>query len=108
MHSRPDAGETSRRRPGRRPSLLILYVERARGQPQNFAWSQKRLTFLRVVVVEELEPREFDRLLLDVRTVRIELEPRRTPSVHVHHDLNAGITVDLSRSSKHSAREPVD
>ena len=41
----------------------------------------------------------------DVRRVRIELEPWRTPAVHVHHDLHVAGGPDALRIGHHQARE---
>ena len=61
-----------------------------------------------VVVKEELEPGELDGLVDFTRFVRVELEPRLTPAIHVDHDLHPRIEFYLRRVLEHVHREPMD
>src|SRR4030095_6544383 len=76
---------------------LILNVQRPRQQSQDFGRREDPVAALRVVVIEDLEAGERDRVLHDVVLVRVELEPGGTPAVHVHHHLDGRRRLDLLR-----------
>src|SRR5262245_44692447 len=71
--------------------LLILDVDRPRAQRENFHGRQKLVALFRIVVEEKLEPSELHRLCRLAGGIRVELEPRRAPAVHVDDDLHARI-----------------
>src|SRR5258705_12207439 len=68
--------------------LLVLDVQRPRLESEHFGRGQQRISLLRVVVEEQLEPGELHGLRLHVVVIRIELEPGRAPPLPVHHDLH--------------------
>src|SRR6476469_8211636 len=87
--------------------LLILDVERLGIEHQNFGRRQHRIALLGVVVVKELESGELHRLRFDVGAIRIVLEPRLAPAVHVDDDLDLRIELDPLRIGEHFPRESV-
>src|SRR5437867_3498113 len=87
--------------------LLVLDVDRFRLQLQHLHRREQFVAFLRVVTEEQLESRELYRLTSDVRSVRVELQPRRAPTIHVDHDLYARVELDLIGATEHRPREAV-
>src|SRR5437762_1068413 len=77
------------------PSSLILNVQRCWRQSQYLSRREKWLALFRVIVVEQLEPGELQRFGLDVVPVRIELEPRISPAIHVEHKLHTRVEVNV-------------
>src|SRR4051812_21467536 len=83
--------------------LLVLDVHRLWEQRQDVRRRHHLPLLLRVVLVEELEPRVLHRIPGDVRLVRVDLLSRRTPAVHVDHDLAACVQSDPLVASEHVA-----
>src|SRR3982751_691818 len=89
-------------------ALLVLDVERLRKEHQNFGRSENGITLSGVVVIKQLESRELHRLRLHVGSIRIVLQPRLTPAVHVDHDLDSRIELDRLCVREHWASESMD
>src|SRR3954468_6648996 len=87
--------------------LLVLDVDRARAQREDFDGRQQLVALLRIVVEEELEAGELHGLIRLARRVGVELEPRLTPAVHVDDDLHARVELNLIRFLEHVQREAV-
>ena len=89
--------------------LLVLDVERLRRELENLHRGEHDAArAAHVVLVEELEAGEFDRLILDEVCVCVDLVRGIAPAVEVHHDLHLGTYDDLLVIGDHALGEAVD
>src|SRR6478672_12446574 len=87
---------------------LVLNVQRTRKEPEDFVRREQRVALFHVVVKEDLESRVLDGLRDLVVTVRVELEPGRSPAVHVHDDLHLWRRLNRGGVEDHLSGEAMD
>src|SRR3954467_7718232 len=96
------------RKEPRRAESLVLDVQRTGEEPKNLERREDTVALLHIVMKEDFESRVLDWFLDYVVTIRIEFEPRRTPTVHVHHHLYLRRWFYRGGVENHLTREAMD
>src|SRR5690606_30984958 len=86
-----ESGRQARREPARAMGLLVLDVEGYGAEGQYLVRAEQARATARVVLVEELEPGELRGRRAHHGPVRVPLEARGSPTVHVQDDLDARV-----------------